>query len=226
MIRDNRVSRRTAIRSASVGAAALALGVTPAFASSRPRLVPGNPTEALERLMAGNQRFVRGETEAPRRSIDRVRELSSGQAPYAALLGCADSRVPIEILFDEGFGDLFSVRVAGNVATPEEIASLEYAVGVLGSKLVVVLGHTSCGAVTAAVQGDAVPGQISALFQHIAPNLSEGASVEQAIEENVRHQVRVLSSASPVIRDAVRSGDVAVKGAIYSLSDGEVRLLD
>jgi carbonic anhydrase len=197
MTLNSSVSRRTLIRSAGAGAAALALGVAPVAATPRPRLVADTPDEALNRLMAGNPRFLNGEAEAPRRSIDRVRELSSGQAPYAALLGCADSRVPIEILFDEGFGDLFSVRVAGNVATREEIASLEYAVGVLGSKLVVVLGHTSCGAVTAAVQGDAVPGQISALFQHIAPNLSEGASVERAIEENVRHHARVLSLGQP-----------------------------
>ena len=132
----------------------------------------------------------------------------------------------MEILFDEGFGDVFTVRVAGNVATPEEIASLEYAAGVLGSHVILVLGHTSCGAVTAAVQGAAVPGQISSLFQHIAPNVPEGASITEAVEANVRHQVAVLRQASPVIREAVAAGTLDVRGAVYSLTDGRVRMLD
>lgn len=226
MVNENMLSRRTLLRTAALGSAALAAGVVPVRAASPARLRPENPDESLTRLMDGNARFVSGEAEAPRRSLDRVRELSSGQQPYAAILGCADSRVPVEILFDEGFGDLFTVRVAGNVATPEEIASLEYAVAVLGSSVVIVLGHTACGAVTAAVEGKAVPGQISALFQHIAPTLPAGSTVEAAIEENVRHQVSVLRTASPVIREAEASGAVAVRGAVYSLSDGRVHLID
>ena len=175
--------------------------------------------------MDGNERFAAGHTETPRRGLDRVRELASGQEPYAALLGCADSRVTVEILFDEGFGDLFTVRVAGNVATPEEIASIEYAVGVLGTPLVVVLGHTSCGAVGAALAGGAVPGQISALFQHITPAIPEGATVDEAVEENVRYQVQTLSRASTVIADALSRGEVAVRGGVYDLSDGRVKLV-
>ncbi|NNF11745.1 MAG: carbonic anhydrase [Gemmatimonadetes bacterium] len=186
---------------------------------------PGTPDEALERLMAGNGRFTRGSMEAPRRDGGRVRELAGGQAPYAAILGCADSRVPPEILFDEGLGDLFTVRVAGNVASPEEIASLEYAVGVLGSKVILVLGHTSCGAVTAAVEGKAVPGQISALFQHITPAVPAGADIQTAVEANARHQTKILTTSSPVIREAIEAGTVEVRPAVYSLESGEVTLL-
>ena len=162
--------------------------------------------------MEGNRRFVSGEVLSPRRELERVREVSEGQAP-------------VEILFDEGFGDLFTVRVAGNVATPEEIASLEYAVGVLGSQVVLVLGHTSCGAVTAAAQGAAVPGQISALFQHIAPSIPAGAGIDAAVEANVRHQVQVLTRSSTVVSEAVKAGTVEVRGAVYDLADGRVRLL-
>lgn len=224
---SNAVSRRDALRAAALASAGLAAGTLSLSAEERAlRPVPASPQEALDRLMAGNRRFVEGRTQTPRRTLERVRELSAGQSPYAAILGCADSRVPPEILFDEGFGDLFTVRVAGNVATPEEIASLEYAVGVLGSQVVLVLGHTACGAVTAAVDGSAVPGQISSLFQHIAPNLPDGASVEAAVEENARHQARVLSTASPVMRDALESGALQIRAGVYSLDDGRVTLLD
>lgn len=227
----SRMTRRDLLRTAAIGSAGLAASSLPLEAAVRGRAVPGRspsttPDEALERLMAGNGRFVAGRTSMPRRGLDRVRELASGQEPYAAVLGCADSRVPVEILFDEGFGDLFTVRVAGNVATPEEIASLEYTVGVLGTPLVVVLGHTSCGAVGAAHAGSPVPGQISALFQHITPAIPEGATVEEAVEANVRYQVRTLSRASTVIAEGLANGEVAVRGAVYSLSDGRVRLLD
>ena len=220
------LSRRDVLRAAALGSAALATGTLPLGASAPPRPVPPSPDRALRRLMDGNRRFVSGEAEAPRRSLERVRELSGGQSPYAAILGCADSRVPVEILFDEGFGDLFTVRVAGNVATPEEIASLEYAVGVLGAQVVLVLGHTGCGAVTAALEGKAVPGQISSLFQHIAPAVPRGTAVSDGVALNVRHQVSVLTRSSPVLAEAMAAGNVAVRGAVYDLADGSVKLLD
>jgi len=220
------ISRRAMLRVTALASAGVAAGALPLAAAAGERSAPRTPQEALDRLLQGNGRFVAGEVDGPRRGLDRVRELSRGQEPYAAILGCADSRVPPEILFDEGFGDLFTVRVAGNVATPEEIASLEYAVGVLGSQLVVVLGHTSCGAVTAAVDGGAVPGQISSLFQHITPAVPEGAGVQEAVEANARHQARVLRTSSPVLREAVAAGSVRVQPAVYSLEDGRVRLLE
>ena len=224
-ISTSALDRRSAIRTMAAASAGLAVGAVPLSAAAAPRPTPSNPDEAIARLMAGNERFVSGNTMEPRRDMSRVRELSDGQSPYAAILGCADSRVPVEILFDEGFGDLFTVRVAGNVATSEEIASLEYAVGVLGSQVILVLGHTSCGAVTAAVEGKAVPGQISSLFQHITPSVPAGASIREAVEANARYQAKVLSSASPVIKASIDAGSVKVQPAIYSLEDGRVRAL-
>lgn len=221
----NSLSRREVLGAGALaGAGVIASGV-PLRAAAQPRAVPKTPEEALGRLMAGNDRFVNGETAELGRSMTRVRELSSGQSPFAAILGCADSRVPVELLFDEGFGDLFTVRVAGNVASPEEIASLEYAVAVLGSQVVMVLGHTSCGAVTAAVEGAEVPGQISTLYQHIAPNVPLGTSVDDAIRANARHHATVLSTASPVMRDALATGKIQIQAAVYSLEDGRVELL-
>lgn len=229
-----RISRRDALRVGMATGLGLAAGAVPVAAGPlaagplRPDdAAPNTLTheEALDRLMAGNARFVEGRVESPRRKMARVRDLTDGQAPYAAILGCADSRVPPEILFDEGFGDLFTVRVAGNVATPEEIASLEYAVGVLGASVVLVLGHTSCGAVTAAVEGKPVPGQISALFQHITPSVPEGASIDEAVAANARYQANVLRSASPVMREAVRAGTAVIRSAVYRLDDGRVELL-
>lgn len=220
------LTRRDMLRVAALGSAGVAAGALPLAAAEPPRPAVATPDQALARLMAGNGRFVSGQADEPRRSLDRVRELSQGQSPYVAILGCADSRVPVEILFDEGFGDLFTVRVAGNVATPEEIASLEYAVGVLGAQLVLVLGHSSCGAVQAAAAGAAVPGQISALFQHITPAIPDGADLDAAVAANVHHQARVLLTSSTVIREAVAAGKAAVRGAVYDLADGRVRLLD
>lgn len=226
MTHTNTVTRRDLLRAAAMGSAGLAATALPLPAATSVRPVPTSPQEALARLMEGNRRFVSGDADEPRRGLDRVRELQEGQQPYAAILGCADSRVPVEILFDEGFGDLFTVRVAGNVATPEEVASLEYAVGVLGSQLVLVLGHSACGAVTAAVEGKAVPGQISTLFQHITPAVAVGAGIDAAIEANVRHQVDVIARSSTVVSEALQAGRVEVRGAVYSLEDGRVRLLD
>lgn len=221
------MSRRDALRVGALSGVGLAAGAVPiAAANATETVTPATPSEALDRLMEGNQRFIAQSMHAPRRDGARIRELAGGQAPYAAILGCADSRVPPEILFDEGLGDLFTVRVAGNVASPEEIASLEYAVGVLGSKAILVLGHSSCGAVTAAVEGKAVPGQISALFQHITPAVPEGSDIESAVEANARHQAKVLTTSSPVIREAIQDGTVVVRPAVYSLETGQVRLLD
>jgi carbonic anhydrase len=119
------------------------------------------PQDAVDFLYAGNARFVAGQSAAPNRDIARLREVAPRQTPFAAFLGCADSRVPIEIVFDQGFGDLFVTRIAGNVAATENIASLEFATHALGVKVIYVLGHTSCGAVAAAAKAEPVPGQIS-----------------------------------------------------------------
>lgn len=232
-------SRRHVLRTALAGSAGLALAPLAASAEDLGRGVPArglegagplrgtrptDPDEALARLMAGNERFVSGNMQGVGRDLARIQQLTEGQRPFAAILGCADSRVPVEILFDEGFGDIFTVRVAGNVATPEEIASLEYAVAVLGTQLIVVLGHSECGAVAAARAGGEVPGQISALFQHILPSVEDDSSLPEAVEANVGYQVRALSRASTVISRALEEGTVAVRGAVYELTDGRVRL--
>lgn len=182
-----------------------------------------SPREGIDFLYAGNARFVAGESVAPHRDIGRLREVASRQTPFAAFLGCADSRVPIEIVFDQGFGDLFVTRIAGNVAATENIASLEFATQVLGAKVVYVLGHTSCGAVAAAARGEPVPGQISALFQHIRPAVraAQGDPVA-AVRENVKIQAQTLVEASTVIASLVAAGKVLVAGGVFDLETGRV----
>ncbi len=138
-------------------------------------------------------------------------------------LGCADSRVPIEIVFDQGFGDLFVTRIAGNVAATENIASLEFSTQVLGAKVLYVLGHTSCGAVAAAAKGEPVPGQISALFQHIRPAVRAAkGDPEAAVRENVRLQAQTLVEASTVISQLVAERRVLVAGGVFDLTSGRV----
>lgn len=182
-----------------------------------------DPQAALELLHAGNHRFVAGASTEPNRDLARLREVAPRQTPFAAFLGCADSRVPVEIVFDQGFGDLFVTRIAGNVAATENIASLEFATQVLGAKVVYVLGHTSCGAVAAAARGEPVPGQISALFQHIRPAVRAAqGDVAAAVRENVRLQAQTLVEASTVISSLVKEGRVIVAGGIFDLESGRV----
>lgn len=182
-----------------------------------------SPRQALDLLAQGNARFATGRSAEPNRDIERLRAVAPRQAPFAAFLGCADSRVPIEIVFDQGFGDLFVTRIAGNVAATENIASLEFATQVLGAKVLYVLGHTSCGAVAAAVKAEPVPGQISALFQHIRPAVRAAkGDVDAAVRENVRIQAQTLTEASTVIASLVAAGKVVVAGGIFDLQTGKV----
>lgn len=185
------------------------------------------PDDVLASLMAGNARFVDGRIQAPHRNMERLREVAHAQAPQAAFLGCSDSRVPIEIVFDQGFGDLFVVRDAGNVLSPEVIASLEFGTVVLGAQLLFVLGHSGCGAVSATLKGEAVPGQISALYARIQPAVdSAGGNLDDAIANNVRLQAQLLRRSSPVIKELVARGSLRIVGGVYDLESGRVRLLD
>lgn len=233
------IDRRQWLRRAgAAGLGAAALTVAPACTPLRAEPVyprPRNPEEALRRLMDGNERFVSGAVGGPNRSVARLRELEAGQSPFASVLACSDSRVPPEILFDQGFGDLFIARVAGNIATSEVIGSLEYASAALGTQLVMVLGHTACGAVSATVAGDAVPGQIGSLFPYIHPAAEEVAEqtgagdsppVDQVIAQNVRHQVNLLREASPVLRDLGRERKLQVVGGVFHFDTGRVEMLD
>lgn len=188
---------------------------------------PETPETALERLYAGNRRFASGNPLAVRRDLNHVKAIAARQTPFAAFLGCADSRVPIEIVFDQGFGDLFVTRIAGNIASSENIGSLEFGVEILGAKVVYVLGHSCCGAVTAAMHGHEVSGQISGLFQYIRPAVkSAEGDLDKAVRDNVRNQALLLAEASPVISKMVRRKEVLVAGGVYDLQTGVVTPVD
>ncbi|MBX3397148.1 MAG: carbonic anhydrase [Gemmataceae bacterium] len=220
------ISRRGLLAVAGSGLMGVAVPGSPpvrASAPERPKLGDLSPKDALDLLYAGNKRFLAGKPEAPHRDLDRLKEVAPAQKPFAAFLGCADSRVPIEIVFDQGFGDLFVTRIAGNVTTPEITGSLEFGTQVLGAKVLYVLGHTNCGAVAAAVKADEVPGQISSLFYHIRPAVrAANGDVAAAVKENVRNQIDVLREASPVIARLVKQGKLTVAGGVYELATGNV----
>jgi carbonic anhydrase len=183
---------------------------------------------ALQKLLDGNARFVSQRRLYPDQSLERVLAVAKTQQPFAALLSCADSRVSPEILFDTGIGDLFDVRVAGNVVTQETLGSLEYAVVVLKTKLIVVLGHERCGAVTAAVARETLPGAIGSLVEAIAPGivgLSGGDLLEQAVVANIRYQVGLIKVRSPLLAERLNSGALRLVGARYDLDTGRVTIL-
>ncbi len=192
-----------------------------------------SPDASLKRLMEGNQRYVAGI--ARRHDFKREREaLVGGQNPYAAILSCADSRIAPEYAFDSGRGDLFVCRVAGNFASSEMMASLEYAVAVLGAPLILVLGHESCGAVDATIKslkdGTTLPGQLPSLVTAIAPAVKEvsgqpGDILANATRQNVIDNVAKLSSATPVLNAAVAQGKLKVVGGVYRLGDGRVEMV-
>ena len=190
-------------------------------------LAPTTPREALDALYRGNARFVDGKITAPNRNMERLKEVAAGQKPFAAFLGCADSRVPVEIVFDQGFGDVFVTRIAGNVADAAIIGSLEFGVEVLGAQVLYVLGHSKCGAVSATLKGDAVPGQISTLYQHMRRAAKEsGGDLDVAIRRNVQIQAEILSEASPVIARRIADGTLLIAGGIYDLYTGRVQPVD
>jgi carbonic anhydrase len=149
------------------------------------------------------------------------------QEPFAAVLSCADSRVPVEIIFDQSIGHLFVTRVAGNMVTPEIIASLEYGVAVLGIKAILVMGHSNCGAISAAIAGKAVPGQISVLYQHLMPGIAEAkGDVALAVKMNAAYQAKLLAESSTVIAKAIKDDGVKVASGSYDLATGRVTLGD
>lgn len=224
------MKRRDWLVATSLGAGGMMLArptTLPAAADPRVGWAPPSPDltpkQALERLLEGNRRFAEGKPIAPNRSMARLREVAPDQKPFAAVLSCADSRVPVELLFDQGFGDLFVVRVAGNVVTPEEMASLEFGTLVLGAKVIYVLGHSGCGAIKAAMAGTPVPGQISVLFQHLRSAVRAGmGDLAKATEANVRVQVGNLTESSTVLSGLIKEGKLSIAGGVYQLSTGAV----
>ena len=178
--------------------------------------------------MAGNARFVAGAPVAHMRDLAIIRaKAAEGQWPIVGVLSCADSRVPVEMVFDEPIGRLFVTRVAGNITTPEIIASLEYGVAVLGIKAIVVMGHSSCGAVKAAIDNPEVPGQISALFPALLPAvyMSESRDPMAVTRQNAIIQAATLINASPVIEAKVKAGELKVVPAIYDVATSKVETL-
>ena len=230
----NLVSRRTFGLFAMSSAALLLASGADAKEKQPPK--PENvlsPEAALKRLLRGNERYVEGVM--ARHDFKREREaLVGGQNPYAAVLSCADSRIAPEYAFDSSRGDLFVCRVAGNFASDETIASLEYAVAVLGTPLILVLGHDACGAVDATIKSlkddKPLPGHLPSLVQAIAPAVKAvsskgGDTLENAIRQNVTDNVAKLRSSSPILSSAVNDKKLQVAGGIYRLSSGKVELV-
>ena len=229
------MSRRQLLKLAGVGITAattssLLWNTQPAQAEVAQPDVELSPDTALARLLDGNKRFVQQKFENPHRSQARLQEVATVQHPFATLLSCADSRVPAEIVFDQGIGDLFDVRIAGNIVTPESLGSVEYAAAILGTPLIMVLGHERCGAVTAAVKGGSLPGQISTFAMAIKPAIAKvkaegkgklsllkevaGATsgealsdlIEQAVLANIQYQVKKLKQNSDLLTQLVQEG--------------------
>lgn len=191
------------------------------------------PDAALQRLIDGNQRFVQQKRQHPHQALKDLTAVAIAQHPFATLLSCADSRVPGEIVFDQGVGDMFDVRVAGNVVTPEVLGSIEYAAVLLKTPLLMVLGHERCGAVTAAVAGEVLPGQIGAFVKAIKPALAtlkydssdQAQRVDQAVVANVKYQIEELKRNSSLLSQLVLERKLKIVGGRYDLDTGKVTLI-
>ena len=190
------------------------------------------PAEAISKLKEGNGRYTSGNPQHPGQTTERRTELAKTQHPFAGIVSCSDSRVPPEIIFDQGLGDLFIVRVAGNVINDEGLGSIEYTVDHLGTRLILVLGHQSCGAVdaareTIAAKGKA-PGHIQSLVTAIKPAVEATAKddLETTVKANVKNVVKALRSSTPILKAEVDSGKIQVIGGYYSLDTGAVTFLD
>ncbi|MCK9918582.1 carbonic anhydrase [Microbacteriaceae bacterium K1510] len=224
------VSRRGFLSGAAMSTAAAVVAgaafdlATPRAASAQTAMTPD---AALQALMDGNRRFTERKMTAFDEDLSLLKQnTAEKQEPFAAVLSCADSRVPVEIAFDQSIGHLFVARVAGNITTPEITASLEYGALVLGTKVIMVLGHGNCGAVKATIDGKPVPGQISALYAPIRPAVDQaGPNLEAAIKANAKNQARILAQASPVLAGLIKENKLKVVAAHYDLNNGRVSLL-
>jgi carbonic anhydrase len=219
-------SRRELFRGTLAGAATAAFaGTYQRRASAQTSLTP---EAALQQLIDGNRRFAEGRLNSFAEDLEILKSKTvEKQEPFAAVLSCADSRVPVELIFDQSIGEIFVTRVAGNIATSAIIASLEYGVAVLGTKTILVLGHANCGAVKASIEAKAVPGQISALYPYIRPAVDQaGSNLEAAIKANARIQAALLRQASPVLAEQIKQNWLKIVAAYYDLASGNVTLLD
>ncbi len=232
------VGRRDFLKFASVvGIAATAFGDSflnteqTAIADIHP--VSSNPVssnEAIKRLLDGNQRFINQKRQYPDQSLEHLRLVAKAQYPFAAILGCADSRVPAEIVFDQGLGDLFVVRVAGNVVSDTVIGSLEYSTTVLGSQLIVILGHKRCGAVAEAIKNEPLPGRIGLIIEGIKPSvervkLRTGDNMQNAVIANIQYQTEKLQESSTILAKLLSEGKLKIVGACYDIDTGKVNII-
>lgn len=237
------VGRRNFLKLAGIGGAGIAVSGaagsilwTPEEAVAQKPSTPEtkapaiDPQAALKRLIEGNNRFIEGKRLNPNQSKLRLQETSVAQYPFAAILGCADSRVPAEIVFDQGLGDLFVVRVAGNVASETAIGSLEFATAVLGAQLIIVVGHSRCGAVKAAIKSDPLPGRIGVFVEEIKPAVERvrnktGDLEENSIIANVQYQGERLAESSTILRTLIKQDKLKIAGGRYDLTTGKVTFL-
>ena len=231
--RQFNLSRRNSLKfvAGAIGTGIVAAQAGAELAAPEPAIADNNvlPAVALQMLIAGNARFVSRLRQDPNQDLARVTAVAETQKPFAAILGCADSRFPAEIIFDRGIGDLFVCRVAGNVATPEEKGSLEFGTLVLGAKVIMVVGHENCGAVKAAVAGAPVPGQIGSLIDAIKPaadstRLLPGDRVENAVKANIVLQAKRVKE-SAVISQLILQGKLLVVGGYYDLDTGAITII-
>ena len=217
------LSRRRFLSGAAAGIAAGLVAGSPAA-----RAAGGlTPDQALQALADGNRRFVEGRLRAFDEDLSILKKSTAGkQEPFAAVLSCADSRVPVEIVFDQSIGHVFVTRVAGNVASSEVIGSLEYGAAVLGTRAIMVLGHSSCGAVKASIEAKAVPGQISGLYRYIRPAVDQaGSDVDAVGKANAKIQAAILREASPVLAELIKKNALKIVAGFYDLASGQVEVL-
>ena len=189
-----------------------------------------SPDQVVQRLLDGNQRYVAGKPAHPDQTLERRADLAKGQNPFAVILTCSDSRVAPELLFDQGLGDLFVIRNAGNVLDDHVIGTMEYAVEHLHVGLIVVVGHTKCGAVSAAVAGGEIPGHIHSLTDSIAPALEDvkelpGDKVDNTVRANARRAANTLTHVEPFLKTAVADGHLRIVAACYDITTGQVEIL-
>jgi carbonic anhydrase len=222
----NNIARRTVLKQASSGFLVSAVSrEANAYADSFK--MPASPSEAMTILTQGNGRFQAKQLMSLQEDLQILRSNTvEEQKPFAAILSCADSRVPVELIFDQTIGHLFVVRVAGNFATPATIASLEYGAAVLGIKVMLVIGHRNCGAVKATMGAKAAPGQISSLYQYIHPALKPGEiDANVASRENSKYQAELLRSSSPTLASLIKEGKMSLHAGYYDVETGKVEIL-
>ena len=220
-------SRRKFFREIITGAAAAGVaGLSQELAASAQTTL--SPDAALQQLIDGNRRFTEGGMTSFDEDLNVLKAKTvENQEPFAAVLSCADSRVPVELVFDQSIGHLFVTRVAGNIATSAMIASLEYSVAVLGTRAIMVLGHANCGAVKASIEAEAVPGQISALYPYIRPAVDQaGPDLEATIKANAKIQAALLRQSSPVLAEHIKKSQLKIVAGYYDLASGSVAVLD